>query len=138
MNPIRTAPPPVSLVLLSVDERPEGITDELLFDALLFRPERRIRIWRGPDHLAVMRSEDELDAVLWAQLVLERLRDLELRASAGVACVRDGREDLVSRAHASLQRARFYGGSMVLAWSTTAAVRDQQLALAERDLLKIA
>ena len=55
-----------------------------------------------------------------------------------VACVRDGREDLVSRAHASLQRARFYGGSMVLAWSTTAAVRDQQLALAERDLLKIA
>ena len=136
MNPSRPAAAPLSLVLLAIEGHADELPDELIFEALLYRPEARVRVWRGAGSLAVLRAEDELDSVLWAGQVLDRLREHGLRLSAGVASGRDGREDLLARATATLDRARFHGGAMVLAWSTTAGVQRSRLALGEAGSLR--
>jgi hypothetical protein len=117
---------PLSILLLSVDGAPGGVCDELLFEVLLFERQPGCRAWRQGGCIAVLRAADELDAVLWAAQIRERLHEHGLRLSAGVSSS-DGTKDaarLFDEAEWALDRARHHGGDMVLAHSTTKAVGD--------------
>ena len=123
---------PLSLVLLSVDGHPGGVPEELLFEVLLFESDRRYRAWRQPGCVAVLRASDELDAVLWAGQVRERLHEHGLRISAGVATLTSPdvpAARMLDQAEWALERARHHGGDLVLAHSTTLAVNDLRHAL---------
>jgi len=117
---------PLSILLLSVDGVPGGVCDELLFEVLLFERQRACRAWRQGDCIAVLRASEELDAVLWAAQIRERLHEHGLRLSAGVASAdgAKGATRLLEQAEWALGRARHFGGDMVLAHSTTEAVGD--------------
>ncbi|MBO6938373.1 MAG: hypothetical protein JJ863_25620 [Deltaproteobacteria bacterium] len=119
---------PLSIVLLSVDGRPDGVCDELLFEVLLFDHQPSCRTWRQGDCVAVLRASDELDAVLWAGQIRERLHEHGLRLSAGVASTSGTKSAgrLLSEAEWALDRVRHHGGDMVLAHSTTVAVNDHR------------
>lgn len=117
---------PLSIVLLSVDDHDGGVCDELLFEVLLFERQSRSRAWRQGDCIAVLRAGDELDAVLWAGQIRERLHEHGLRLSAGVASATTPKaaSQLLAEAEWALDRVRRHGGDMVLAHSTTVAVGD--------------
>ncbi len=117
---------PLSIILLAVDGAPGGVCDELLFEVLLFERQPGCRAWRQGDCVTVLRASNELDSVLWAAQIRERLHEHGLRLSAGVASA-DGSKvasRLFEEAEWALDRARHHGGDMVLAHSTTEAVGD--------------
>lgn len=118
---------PLSIVLLSVDDRAGGVCDELFFEVLLFEHQPSCRAWRQGDCVAVLRASDELDAVLWAGQIRERLHEHGLRLSAGVATATGANpaSQLLAEAEWALDRVRHHGGDMVLAHSTTRLVGDQ-------------
>lgn len=124
----RQPPGPLSIILLSVDDRAGGVCDELLFEVLLFEHQPSSRAWRQGDCVAVLRASDELDAVLWAGQIRERLHEHGLRVSAGVASAVGSKpaKQLFSEAEWALDRVRHHGGDMVLAHSTTVLVGDQR------------
>jgi len=124
----RPSDEPLSMVLLSVDDHPGGVCDELLFEVLLFESEPRCRAWRQGDCVAVLRASDELDAVLWAGQIRERLHEHGLRLSAGVATATNAKAPsrLLAEAEWALDRVRHHGGDMVLAHSTTVSVGDRR------------
>ena len=131
----------MSLVLIAMDGRDEDVVeiptdkavpdqhvpDELLFEILFFDSERRYRAWRHGNAVAVLRGEDELDAVLWVGQVQERLRETGRRLTAGVASLMDPDEPAASwiaRAELALERGKCHGGDLIVAHSTTVAMQD--------------
>jgi len=117
---------PLSIILLAVDDTPEGVCDELLFEVLLFERRPGCRAWRRDGCIAVLRASGELDSVLWAAQIRERLHEHGLRLSAGVATADETKSatHLFDEAEWALDRARHHGGDMVLAHSTTESVGD--------------
>lgn len=125
----RSPEQPLSVALLSIDDGPH-LRDELLFEALLFQRGPHLKVWRQGESVAVLRASDELDTVLWAEQVRERLHEVGLRLSAAVASANatDGRGPkpaalILAEAERTLDEVRRHGGDMVLAHSTTQAVR---------------